>query len=122
MTTELDLSEYLLTRFDEAEAAARRAPDDDDEPWTLDPRYDPYDERWVLRASATYVLADIAAKRRVVAHAAEASVDRELTIDDRSVTRDEVEQRRATDPGQLILVALVQPYSARPDFNPSWVS
>jgi len=69
---------------------------------------------------APKMLADIAAKRRIVELAEEATRDREAVISEFATSSDERAQLRAQDPGELILDALLSVYADRDDFPEEW--
>lgn len=84
---------YLRARYDEEETDARAVPQyNGDELWVLDPQYDHYDHTRVLWISPAHVLADLAAKRKIL----------------------------DLDPVPDIVRALLQPYAGRDDFDPNW--
>jgi hypothetical protein len=89
---------YLRARYDEEEGDARTVPQyngdsyGNDRPWVLEPQYDFYDHTRVLWVSPAHVLADLAAKRKIL-------------------------DLRESSP---VVRALLQPYAGRDDFDQAW--
>ena len=101
---------YLRARYDEEEADARTVPQrDGDELWVLDPQYDHYDQTRVLWISPAHVIADLWAKRAI------------LAMHEQALTTDAYRKRLGTAPHTEIIVrVLLQPYAARNDFDRRW--
>lgn len=90
---------YLRARYDEEEADARTVPQrDGDELWVLDPQYDHYDHTRVLWISPAHVIADLTAKRAILA----------------------MYEAALTTHTEIVVRVLLQPYAARNDFDRRW--
>lgn len=102
---------YLRARYDEEEADARSVPQyNGDDQWVLDPQYDWHDQTRVLWISPAHVLADLNAKRAI------------LAMHEAAMTTDAYRKRLGAGPHTEIVVrVLLQPYAARADFDPAWV-
>ncbi len=106
---------YLRARYDEEEADALTVPHyngdqyGDDRQWVLDPQYDFHDHTRVLWISPAHVLADLTAKRAI------------LAMHEQALTTDAYRKRLGAAPHTEIIVrVLLQPYAARADFDPRW--
>jgi len=101
---------YLRDRYAEEEVDAQSVPQyNGDEQWVLDPQYDYHDQTRVLWVSPAHVLADIAAKRAI------------LAMHEQALTTDAYRKRLGAAPHTEIIVrVLLQPYAARADFDPRW--
>jgi hypothetical protein len=101
---------YLRARYDEEEADARTVQQrDGDELWVLDPQYDHHDHTRVLWISPAHVLADLNAKRAIVAMYEEA------------LTTHAYRKRLGAGPHtELVIRVMLQPYAALTDFDPRW--
>lgn len=106
---------YLRARYDEEEADARSVAEYNgdqygaDRHWVLDPQYDYYDHTRVLWISPAHVLADLNAKRAIVAMYEEA------------LTTHAYRKRLGAGPHtEIVIRVLLQPYAARADFDPRW--
>lgn len=130
-----ELRDFIAARLDEDEAAARVATEG---PWSF-VGYD--DSGWAVVANdeheivsrsgsddATHtalhdparVLREVAAKRRILELADEASgLDMSVDLDRRVGSRDTTEEPYV---GDLILRQMAQPYAGHPDFNPEWTT
>ncbi|GED10359.1 DUF6221 family protein [Cellulosimicrobium cellulans] len=97
------LTEFLLARIDEDEAACVTL-EDDSGPWTP----------W----SRSRLLTDCAVKRRIIALAYEAT-GYDMTADLERDTNERAESGVAFV-GDRILRALATAYAAHPDFDPTW--
>lgn len=101
---------YLRARYDEEEADARGVQlRDGDELWVLDPQYDHHDHTRVLWISPAHVLADLTAKRAI------------LAMHEAALTTDAYRKRLGAGPHtELVIRVMLQPYAARADFDPRW--
>lgn len=130
---------YLRARYDEEETDARAVPQyNGDGLWVLDPQYDHYDHTRVLWISPAYVLADIAAKRKILdlheqwptlvetppVMAVEPGREEwaaHLTWHLDWVTTTQYRYRFGSEPPTSpIIRALLQPYAGRADFDQAW--
>ena len=107
------LSEFLLQRIAEDEAAARNSRSilrilDSHQPGALDPEDEPYQtylhfDRW----NPNRVLAECEAKRRIVESFAASEQPLTARTAEMAVVR-------------MVLRLLALPYAAHPDFDPAW--
>lgn len=129
----MTIVEFLTARLDEDEYEAKYAlryaitGDDLDERWQWSHQYKPTTRKhgWSSSLhdgvpSPTRVLAEVAAKRRIMEYAAEASSDRGQVISEFAVGNDEVEMMWKADPGDAILRALAVVYADHPDYRQEW--
>jgi len=132
--------EYLRARYAEEEADARAVPQyNGDELWVLDPQYDHYDHSRVLWISPAHVLADLAAKRKIldlhdswpvlleriqpepVQLLPGESLAPNLVAWIEWITTQKYREQFGDDPPTSSIVrALLQPYAGRADFDRLW--
>lgn len=101
---------YLRARYAEEESDAQSVRQyNGDEQWVLDPQYDYHDHTRVLWISPAHVLADLTAKRAI------------LALHEQALTTDAYRKRLGAAPHTEVIVrVLLQPYAARADFDPGW--
>ena|SRR5690606_20281138 len=99
----MTITEFLTARYDEEEAVARAA--------LGSPRRNG-------KTHARRVLADIAAKRRLVELCATWRADGERHVAGRDAMS--IAARTQAITAETVLRALAQPYADHPDFDPAW--
>lgn len=114
----MTIEEFLEARLAEDEADARSADEGRLLAWSKNDHMVIVDSGFMQTFTPTRVLREVAAKRAIIEHAADANgldvqVDGEWGVG----ARDEL-----SDPyvGDLILRALAAPYVDHPDYDPSW--
>lgn len=111
----MTLTEFLNARLDETEAAARLVRD---WPSVVDAVTNPRVTEHLVHHSPDRALAEVDAKRRIIALAYEATgldMDRDL---DRAV--DAREKSGIEFVGERLLRTIAQPYADHPDYDESW--
>lgn len=130
----MDMAEFLTARLDEDAQAARLCSgmhlstylEGDDEGWAVESSDGDYGAiiggqalaEHIARHDPARVLADVAAKRAILADHHRTPMDPEWC--DRCDTGESLDNQVSADYPCPTLLALAQPYAEHPDFDPAW--